>query len=210
MIRRLLALATLFAALLAPATASAYWEYGHETIGRIAYLNVKPETRAAIDRLLSHSALLDTPTCPARTVAEASVWPDCIKKLGDRFSNAYSWHYQNVNICKPFNLKPACKDGNCVSAQIERDVRLLKDRKKVPLRERVQALAFLIHFVGDLHQPLHAADHGDLGGNKLKATYGIYSTPKLNLHMIWDGYLAERAITTPPSLVKQDTPLPNS
>lgn len=180
--------------------AQAYWEYGHETVAAIAYKNVTPQVRAAIDRMLARSTLMETPQCPARTIEQASVWADCIKELGPRFSYAYSWHYQNVNICQPFALKPACKDGNCVSAQIERDVKLLKDAG-VPLRERIQALAFLIHFVGDLHQPLHAGDMGDLGGNKVKTNYGIYQTDRLNLHAVWDGLLAERAISTGPSLV---------
>lgn len=181
--------------------ASAYWEFGHETVARIAYRNIKPETRRAVDALLRQSKLLETAKCPAGTIEQASVWADCIKTLGPRFSYAYNWHYQNVNICKPFDLKSACKDGNCVSAQIERDVKLLKD-KTVPMRERVQALAFLIHFVGDLHQPLHAGDRGDLGGNQAIAAYGDYAPAKLNLHSIWDGYLAERAISTPPSPVR--------
>jgi hypothetical protein len=117
--------------------------------------------------------------------------------LGDRFSYAYSWHYQNVDICKPFDLKTACKDGHCVSAQIERNARLLADRA-VPERERVMALAFLVHFVGDLVQPMHAGDKGDLGGNRVAANYGIIGG-RVNLHSIWDGLLAERAISTPPS-----------
>jgi hypothetical protein len=197
MIRKIIVL--LATTLAAPV--SAYWEYGHETIGQIAYRNVTPHTRAAMDGLLRQSALLETPGCPAGTVEQAAVWADCVKKLGPRFSYAYSWHYQNVDVCRPFDLKPACKDGNCVSAQIERDVKLLKDRS-VPVRERVQALAFLIHFVGDLHQPLHAGDRGDLGGNQVSATYGSYAPEKLNLHSIWDGYLAERAISTPLSPVR--------
>ncbi|KQS02869.1 hypothetical protein ASG11_00095 [Sphingomonas sp. Leaf357] len=200
MTRILSALFALLAVTLA-APASAYWEYGHETVGEIAYRNIRPETRRAVDALLRQSKLLETQGCPARTIEQASVWADCIKTLGPRFSYAYSWHYQNVNICKPFDLKGPCKDGNCVSAQIERDVKLLKDRK-VPVRERVQALAFLIHFVGDLHQPLHAGDRGDLGGNQVSAAYGDYAPEKLNLHSIWDGYLAERAISTPPSPVR--------
>ncbi len=181
--------------------ASAYWEYGHETIGKIAYRNITPETRRAVDALLHQSKLLETPNCKAGTIEQAAIWADCIKSLGPRFSYAYNWHYQNVNICKPFDLKGPCKDGNCVSAQIERDVKLLKD-KRVPVRERIQALAFLIHFVGDLHQPLHAGDRGDLGGNLVLAAYGDYAPEKLNLHSIWDGYLAERAISTPPSPVR--------
>jgi hypothetical protein len=193
-----------FIALILATPASAYWEYGHETVARIALLNIKPSTRAAIDRLLARQALLETPTCPARTLPQASVWADCIKPLDDRFSYAYSWHYQNVDICKPFELKSACKDGNCVSAQIDRNAKLLAD-KDVPIRERVMALAFLTHFVGDLSMPLHAGDKGDLGGNRQRTNYGLFQGKRTNLHSVWDGYLAERAISTPPSLVRHYT-----
>ncbi|WP_106640598.1 S1/P1 nuclease [Allosphingosinicella vermicomposti] len=194
MFRKILILAAL---LLAPAPAMAWWEYGHETVARIAFLNVRPETRAKITQLLKKQGLLETPTCPARTIEEASVWPDCVKPLGERFSYASSWHYQNVDVCKPFDQKSACKDGNCVSAQIERNAKLLAD-KTVPERERVMALAFLVHFVGDLHMPLHSGDRGDLGGNRVKAAYGLIEG-RTNLHSVWDGYLPERAVTTPPA-----------
>lgn len=199
--KRILAILAALLGFGAAAPAHAYWEYGHETIASIAYKNVTPEVRAAIGRMLARQALLQTPTCPAATIEHASVWADCIKQLGPRFSYASNWHYQNVNICKPFDLKAACPDGNCVSAQIERDVKLLKDAG-VPLNERIQALAFLIHFVGDLHMPLHAGDRGDLGGNRVRAAYGIYAPERFNLHSLWDGWLAERAISTPPSLVR--------
>lgn len=187
--------------------AQAYWEYGHETVANIAYANVKPATRGAIRRILARQAALDTPECPARTIAEASVWPDCVKPLKDasgepRFGYAYSWHYQNVNICQPFTLEPACKDGNCVSAQIGKQQAILANRR-AGAKERAMALAFLVHFVGDLHQPLHAGDKGDKGGNDAHADYGIYGPARLNLHSIWDGLLAERAISTPPGLVKR-------
>jgi len=185
------------AALVTAATpASAYWEYGHETIARIALDSVRPDTRAKIQALLRQGRLLDTPECPVATIEQASVWADCIKPLGDRFAYAFSWHYQNVDICKPFDLKAACKDGHCVSAQIERQARLLADIN-VPTRERLMALAFLVHFVGDLAQPMHAGDRGDLGGNRVTANYGLVGG-RTNLHGIWDGYLAERAISTPP------------
>lgn len=182
---------------LTAAPADAYWEYGHETVANVAWLQMKPETRASVAALLRQSKLLDTPDCPARTLAEASVWADCIKPLDERFSYAYSWHYQNVNVCQPFDLKVPCKDGHCVSAQIERNSRLLAN-PKVPVREKLMALAFLTHFVGDLHQPMHAGDHADLGGNRVAANYG-YVAGRTNLHSIWDGYLAERAISTPPA-----------
>lgn len=193
------------ALLLAPAPALAWWEYGHETVAAIADTQLKPATRGKMRALLRRSALIETPTCRADTLETASVWPDCIKGLGERFSYAFSWHYQNVDVCKPFDLEAACKDGHCVSAQIERQVKLLADAA-VPARERIQALAFLAHFVADLHMPLHAGDRGDLGGNRVKARYGIASSERMNLHGIWDGYLAERAISTPPRLVRRFAP----
>jgi len=202
MIRILALLAALF---LLPSPAMAWWEYGHETVAQIAMKQVTPRTRAAVRALLARGALLETPTCPVSTIEKAAYWADCIKELGPRFSYAYSWHYQNVDVCKPFDLKAACKDGNCVSAQITRNVKLLKDRN-VPARERLMALAFLVHFMGDLHQPLHAGDKGDLGGNQVKASYGAASNARMNLHGIWDGYLAERAISTPPSIVRAYAP----
>ena len=183
-------------ALFAASPAYSYWEYGHESVARIAWQQMLPDTRRAVARLLAQGRLLDTPTCPVKTIEQASVWADCIKPFGDRFAYAYSWHYQNVDVCRPFDLKGPCKDGNCVSAQIERQARLLAD-PDVPQREKLMALAFLIHFVGDLHQPMHAGDHADLGGNKVAANYGLIGG-RTNLHSIWDGWLAERAITTPP------------
>jgi hypothetical protein len=193
-IRRLL---ILLAALAAASPAAAWWEYGHETVARIAMDSVRPDTRMAIQRLLGKGRILETPECSVATIELASYWPDCIKTLGDRFNYAASWHYQNVDICKPFDLKGPCKDGHCVSAQIERNARILADRK-APERERLMALAFLVHFVGDLVQPMHGGDHADLGGNRVAANYGLIGG-RVNLHSIWDGYLAERAISTPPA-----------
>jgi hypothetical protein len=177
--------------------AAAFWEYGHRTVATIALTQVQPRTRAAIMALLRQQAVLQTPTCPARTIEDAAVWPDCIKTLGDRFSYSSSWHYQDFDICKPFNFKENCKDGNCASAQIARAQRMLADRK-LPPRDRLTALAFLVHIVGDIHQPLHAADaHDDAGGNGVRASYGVIGG-RTNLHAIWDGLLADRAISTPP------------
>jgi hypothetical protein len=187
--------------------ASAYWEYGHETIARIAMANVQPSTARAVRRLLADQALLGTPECPAGTPEQASVWADCIKPLKDaggarRFDYAFNWHFQNVSICKPFDRTPACKDGDCLSARVERDAKTLAD-PRASRKARVEALAFLFHFVGDLHQPLHAGDKTDKGGNEVGAAYGIYAPRRFNLHSVWDGPLTERAITSGPTLVRR-------
>ena len=193
----LIRLAAALAALcLIPSPAFSYWEYGHGTVARIAWEQMRPDTRRAVARLLAQGRLLETPACPVGTIEQASVWPDCVRPM-ERFNFSAPWHYQNVDICRPFDLKGPCKDGNCVSAQIDRQARLLAD-PTVPQREKLMALAFLIHFVGDLHQPLHAGDNDDLGGNKVLVNYGLIGG-RTNLHGVWDGWLAERAITTPPA-----------
>lgn len=194
-------------ALVGAVPAHAYWEFGHETIANIAMANVRPATARAVRRLLASERLLGTPECRARTPAQASVWADCIKPLKDaagqqRFGYAFSWHYQNVNVCRPFDLASACATGDCVSAQVERQAARLGDRH-TPRADRVQALAFLLHFVGDLHMPLHAGDRSDKGGNDVAAAYGIYAPRRFNLHSLWDGPLAERAITSGPTLIRR-------
>lgn len=198
--RLLIALLVLFAPL---APAQAYWEYGHENVAKIAQANMSPSARANMQRLLRAAPMLGTPKCTMRNISEVSVWADCIK--GDRVRWGYtnSWHYQNVDICKPFDLKSACAEGNCVSAQIDRNVALLSNQA-LPAHVRLEALAFLVHFVGDIHQPLHAGDHADRGGNDLKASYGIM--PGYNLHAVWDGLLADRALSAAPAIVRAFSP----
>jgi len=198
---RRLALALLALLFLAqPGPAMAWSWYGHETVAQIAMANVTPATRAAVMGLLQKEALLETPKCSARTLERASTWADCVRR-DDAFKYSGPWHQQDVDVCVPFDLTAPCKDGNCVSAQIVKQAQLLKD-KSLPERDRLVALIFLIHFVGDLHQPLHAADRAaDGGGNGVVASYGIAHGAQINLHKIWDNYLAERAISTPGSLV---------
>ncbi|MBA3897003.1 MAG: S1/P1 nuclease [Sphingomonadaceae bacterium] len=184
-----------------PQPAWAWWEYGHQTVARIAWAGLTPRARREVSALLRHDGKLGTPECPVRTIAEASVWPDCIKPLKDatgayRFGYAYNWHFDDADICRPFDASASCKDGNCVTAQIPIQARRLADHR-LSKAERLKALAFLVHLVGDLHQPLHVGDRGDKGGNDVKARYGTVAG-RINLHGIWDGYLAERAISTPP------------
>lgn len=193
-------LAALFILVTPLSPAHAYWEYGHETIAQIALANMSAKARTNMQRLLRAAPLIGTPKCPLRDIKDASVWADCVRRDQLRWGYTSTWHYQNVDICKPFDLNSACAGGNCVSAQIDRNFALLKDTS-LPANVRLEAFAFLVHFVGDLHQPLHAGDQQDRGGNDLKASYGVM--PGYNLHSVWDGLLADRAISAAPAIVRR-------
>lgn len=186
--------AILALALVLPGQASAWGFYAHRQTASIAERNITPAARAEMRRLLRSAALIGTPKCPLKSLEDASVWADCIRNDRVRWGYTAPWHYRTTPICEAYDPRSRCADGNCVTAQIERNHKLLAD-KSLPDHVRLEALAFLVHFAGDIHMPLHSGDRDDKGGNDRKADYGI--KPGYNLHSIWDGPLAERAISDP-------------
>lgn len=191
--RFFLAIAAL-ATLLAPVQAGAWGAYAHRQTATIALANVSPQVRAKIRALLAREKELGTPLCPLKTLEDAAVWADCIRAEGWRWGYTAAWHYRTAPICEVFDPRSNCAGGNCVTAQITRAHRVLAD-ESLPAAVRLEALAFMVHFAGDVHMPLHSGDKDDKGGNDREADYGI--KPGLNLHSIWDGPLAERAISDP-------------
>lgn len=201
--RRLLAVLAALLAML-PAPAGAWGFYAHRQTGAIAEANVSPQVRAKIRALLAYEKQLGTPECPLKTIEDAAVWADCIRGEGWRWGYTAAWHYRTAPVCEAFNARANCAGGNCVTAQITRAHRVLAD-ESLPPAVRLEALAFMIHFAGDVHMPLHSGDNEDRGGNDREADYGI--KPGLNLHSIWDGPLAERAISDPADpVVRRYTP----
>ena len=199
MIARLLAALTML--WLVPAPALAWGYFGHETTAQIALANVTPHTRAAIARLLRHEREIGTRECPLRTLGDAATWPDCLRGESWRWGYTFAWHYQTEPIAEPYDARKNCSGGGCVSAQVTRNHRILAD-EGLPGNVRLEALAFMVHFTGDIHMPLHSGDNGDRGGNEVETAYGI--VPGLNLHGVWDTTLAERAITSAaPRLVRR-------
>ena len=198
MLARRLALIALTLAMI-PAPARAWGDYAHRLIAGIALANLTPAARRDVQHILARGAAVDTPTCPIATIADASVWPDCVRGLPDRFAFSAPWHYQNIDVCKPFDIAANCPDGNCVTAQIPKQLAIAADRRASPAA-RAQALAFVVHFVGDMHMPLHVGDKHDRGGNDVRAAYGAKAPDRMNLHRIWDSDLAERALTEPPAI----------
>ena len=179
---------------LLPAPAHAWGFYAHRQTASIAEANVSPEVRAKIRALLAYEKQLGTPECPLKTLQDAAVWADCVRGEGWRWGYTAAWHYRTAPVCEAFNPRANCAGGNCVTAQITRAHRILAD-ERLPAAVRLEALAFMVHFAGDVHMPLHSGDNEDRGGNDREADYGI--RPGYNLHSIWDGPLAERAISDP-------------
>ena len=176
--------------------ALAWGEQGHRLVAEIAQANVSPRTAAAIRELLRAEGGLHTPTCHIGSLGDAAIWPDCLRGDPERWRYTFVWHYQDGPVCAArFDPKAYCPGGNCVTAQIARDRGVLADRR-LPPEQRLAALAYLAHFVGDIHQPLHAADNGDHGGNLVAASWPGHSDS--NLHWLWDSTMAERAIATAP------------
>lgn len=194
-----LPLLLLAAALAVPGPARAWGDYGHRLVARIAFSQLTPAARARLRAILARSAAVDTPSCRLLSIEDASVWPDCVRGLGDRFAAEAPWHYQNISVCKAFDVAANCPDGACVTAQIPRQLRILGNAG-ASNAARAKALAYVVHLVGDLHQPLHVGEKGDRGGNDVPAAYGAKDPPRFNLHRAWDSDLAERALTDPPAL----------
>ncbi|NCP15010.1 MAG: S1/P1 nuclease [Sphingomonadales bacterium] len=204
MMRLAALLLALVALLPAPAPAHAWGFYAHRQTAAIAEANVTPEVRAKIRALLAYETALGTPECPLKTLEDAAVWADCVRGEGWRWGYTAAWHYRTAPICQAFNPRANCAGGACVTAQITRAHRVLAD-ESLPAPIRLEALAFMVHFAGDVHMPLHSGDNEDRGGNDREADYGI--RPGYNLHSVWDGPLAERAITDPADpVVRRYTP----
>ena len=161
---------TLFAA----GAAAAWGPHGHQVVAEIAARELSPAARAEVERLLGDRA--------SNAMREASTWPDEIRGE-ERWRHTGSWHYLNFERgdCS-YSAKQNCRGGNCVVGAIEREARILADRKASKAK-RANALRFVIHFVGDVHQPLHAGFGHDRGGNDVQIRYGREGG---NLHGFWD------------------------
>jgi len=213
MLKRLSWLLVAVVALFAQSSPALAWgPAGHRAVARIAMANVSTKTAARLRMLLRDDRGLGTPKCRVRSLGDAAVWPDCLRGDGERWGYTFAWHYQDEPVCGSFDIKSDCANGNCVTAQIARTRKLLADRT-LPAAQRLEALAFLVHFVGDLHQPLHEADHDDHGGNLVAITNqppvpaweGGPIRP-ITLHWFWDKTIAERALAQDPKLVRTYAP----
>ena len=165
---------------------------GHRIVAHLAYERLTPKAKAAVDSLIARSPTQDTPTCPVASLDDAATWPDCIRPLHARFDYLAVMHYEDVPLCGTAPKASYCPDGKCITDETRRAVAILKDTTR-PATERLRALEEVVHFIGDMHQPLHAADNADRGGNEVHVEVAGRST---NLHHVWDTEILENAVGT--------------
>jgi len=173
---------------LLPAPAAAWGRLGHRLVASLAWDGMTPAARAAALQLLEGE--------PEPTLAGIANWADDLREndpdLGKRTSK---WHY--VNIAEDgcvYEQQRHCRNGDCVVEAIRAQTAILADTKR-PKAERLQALKFVVHFVGDVHQPLHAGYGHDKGGNDFQINLNDRGS---NLHSLWDsGMLKDTGLDEP-------------
>ncbi len=151
---------------------------GHRVIGEIAEQHLTKKAKKELRKLIGKE-----------TLALWSNWPDFIKS-DSTWNYVYPWHYVNLpgHMDKQKFLEELKKlPGKNLYTQIPAMVAELKDQS-LSVEKRKMALSFLVHFIGDLHQPLHVGRAEDLGGNKIVI---YWFDQKTNLHSVWDTYFIE-------------------
>ena len=161
--------------------APAWWGWHHRVIAEIADLRLNPETRREVKSLLGEDTRL----------ADVAEWADEVRP--ERWWTR-NWHFINWSLDREepdYNVRTT-RGGNVVSA-VEENLKIFRDRE-VPVEKRREALKFVIHFVGDIHQPLHAGRGKDRGGNRIPV---LIKGEPTNLHAAWDGQLYDAGGDTP-------------
>lgn len=164
-----------FAVTIIPQPLLAWGKTGHRVIGEIADHNLSPEARGSVIAILGKEGL-----------AEASNWPDFMRSDPDPYwqRTANPWHYVTVPTGQTYKAAPP--EGDALTA-LRDFTRTVRDRN-APLADRQRALRFIVHIVGDLHQPLHVGNGSDRGGNDVKVTWFGKTT---SLHAVWDSDLID-------------------
>ena len=188
--------------LLINAPAWAWGELGHQLVGELAQRQLTPEASARVRELLRAE--------PVPTLAGVAMWADQLRTSDpERFKATGGWHYVNIHekSCR-FVASRDCPDGACVLGAIDAQTRLLRDTTQ-PFEVRRDALKFIVHFVGDVHQPLHSSNRPDKGGNEFQISLRTDIPPEeyareryqngimgTNLHAVWDYYVLASAKLT--------------
>jgi len=175
----------------------AWGQNGHRIVAQICYDNLTEETRLEIDEMLGDDYL-----------AQVANWPDFIKSE-QNWNFAKPWHYVTIhshqtveevitegrkkpkieNAIEAIELMKAILKGE--EAATKQFQNLMDENAVKPLSGSIKAtaLAFLVHIIGDIHQPLHCGKNKDHGGNKISV---LFFNERSNIHAVWDSGIVEK------------------
>jgi hypothetical protein len=178
LIRRIIAALLLFA----PGQTWCWGDEGHRTVARIAAAHLTERARRAVAALLRQDAALEAGAEQVgEMMARAAIWPDHIP--GGKGATA-PWHYIDIGLFEgPSHMAARCPPGNCIVAKMDQYLVNLKQHRPDGAWPEYKELEFLLHFAGDIHQPLHCVTDADAGGNCVRVA-GF--EPLTNLHAVWD------------------------
>lgn len=175
----------------------AWGQNGHRIVAQICYDNLSEKTRKAVDQILDNNYL-----------AQVATWPDFIRSEKN-WDFTKPWHFITINPDQ--TVEQVIQEGK-KNPEIENVIEAIEMMKDIlkgdstatkafgnlmiknavsPLSGSVKltALAFLVHFIGDIHQPMHVGKGDDFGGNKVSV---LFFSEKTNLHSVWDEGIIEQ------------------
>jgi hypothetical protein len=146
---------------------------GHRIIATVAEDHLDETTKVMVQSLFGNNHLYSVAS-----------WADDVRR---ERPETKTWHYVNIPLGGTYNAGRDCAPPGCIVAQIAELLKVITD-KNAPREQRAEALKFLVHFVGDIHQPMHAVKEA-AGGNGIHVSFlgssrcGPY---ECNLHAVWD------------------------
>jgi len=191
----------------------AWGDLGHRIVGIIAYSRLKPSVKNKVDALLA----ADKDELTAPDFVSRTTWADKYRESDRqttkiRYEATRRWHFVDIDITTG-DIDAACEHhpklprgtlasagpaNNCTIDKIEQFILELRNPFMIKA-EKILALKFLLHLIGDLHHPLHAADNKDRGGNDVPVLFDD-AKPATSLHLYWDTQLVEKLGSDPRSV----------
>lgn len=152
----------------------AWGPLGHKIVGEIAEMNLTPKAQNEIKKILPHSSL-----------ADVSTWADLIKSES-QWQLSKPWHFVSIPDGETYADIAKDPQGDVVNA-VNNFINVMRD-PNTPNNKRAEAVKFIVHLVGDIHQPLHVGRAEDRGGNNIDV---IFFDRPMNLHALWDTGMIE-------------------
>ena len=170
--------------LLLPSQTFAWGEKAHRIIGRLAWEKLSEQAKQQVRTLLPEES-----SDPDGPLAAVSMWAD---RQSVVYREQARWHFVEIPLSAPgYDENRDCRDGNCIVVKLN-DQKIILESSE-PRKARAEALKYVVHLVGDVHQPLHCANNNDHSGNLVQVKFlGQIS----NLHKVWDVDMIETSKDT--------------